>query len=192
MNGSDTLAAMSLEQTLADFGLPPSFIVFLIATLPIIELRGAIPIGINYFNLEWFPTLAIAVAGNMLPVPVILGLLRRVEIILSQYPIFKRFFAWLFWRTRSRSTTIQKYGMLGLVIFIAIPLPVTGAWTGSVAAVLMGFPFRQALLHIFYGVLAAGLIVTMLSLIGWLGAIVAGASVLTLLLVTSSRSTLKP
>lgn len=178
---------MSLEQTLADFGLPPSFIVFLIATLPIIELRGAIPIGINYFDLEWFPTLALAVAGNILPVPLILWLLGRAEITLSEYPGFKRFFAWLFHRTRSRSEIIEKYGMLGLVIFVAIPLPMTGAWTGAVASVLLGFPFRQAILHISYGVLAAGLIVTTLSLMGWVGAIVAGGSVLMLLVFASLR-----
>jgi uncharacterized membrane protein len=69
---------------------------------------------------------------------------------------------------------IEKYERVGLVLFVAIPLPITGAWTGSIAAVLLGMSFKKAILSIFLGVLIAGVIVTCLTLLGWAGAIIAG------------------
>ena len=81
---------------------------------------------------------------------------------------------WLFEHTRRRGRIIGKYRRIGLVLFVAIPLPVTGAWTGSLAAVLFGMKFKHAFLSIFIGVFIAGVIVTCLSLLGWVGAVIAG------------------
>jgi len=74
---------------------------------------------------------------------------------------------WLFERTRRRGKIINRYERIGLALFVAIPLPVTGAWTGSLAAVLFGLKFKHAFLSIFIGVLIAGMIVTCATLLGW-------------------------
>jgi membrane protein insertase Oxa1/YidC/SpoIIIJ len=93
----------------------------------------------------------------------------------------------LFQRTRHRSKIVEKYQELGLVIFVAIPLPVTGAWTGSLAAHLLGLNFWKSIIFIFFGVLIAGIVVTTLSLLGWWGAIIA----LTILLVLFLRKAMQ-
>jgi uncharacterized membrane protein len=145
-----------------------------LAASPIIELRGAIPWAIQEFDFPWYYAYFIAVIGNMLPVPFILLLLNTITQLLSRFPLFDRFFKWLFAYTRRRGTLIEKYERIGLVLFVAIPLPITGAWTGSIAAVLLGMSFKRAILSIFLGVLIAGVIVTCLTLLGWVGAVIAG------------------
>jgi uncharacterized membrane protein len=145
-----------------------------LAVSPISELRGAIPLAVLEYDFPWYYAYIIAVIGNMLPVPFILLFLNAVTRVLSRFPLFDRFFKWLFAYTRHRGTLIEKYERVGLVLFVAIPLPVTGAWTGSIAAVLLGMKFNRAILSIFLGVLIAGVIVTCLTLLGWVGAIIAG------------------
>jgi len=145
-----------------------------LAASPISELRGAIPLAILEFDFPWSYAYIMAVIGNMLPVPFILLLLNIITQILSRFTLFDRFFKWLFAYTRRRGTMIEKYERIGLVLFVAIPLPITGAWTGSIAAVLLGMSFRRAILSIFLGVLIAGVIVTCLTLLGWVGAVIAG------------------
>ena len=149
-------------------------IVILIAATPIFELRGAIPTGIGILEMPWYYTYMLAIIGNILPVPFILLFLESVSRWLSRVPLFKKWFDWLFERTRRRSGVIQKYKRIGLVLFVAIPLPITGAWTGALAAVLLGIGFKQAFFSILLGVLIAGVIVTCLTLLGWWGAIIAG------------------
>ena len=164
---------MSPEEILS-FGFPKELVVLIIAALPIFELRGALPVAINVFHFPWYYALSLAIIGNLLPVPFILLLLDTVTRILSRFSLFDRFFKWLFAYTRRRGEMIEKYERIGLVLFVAIPLPVTGAWTGSIAAVLLGMSFKRAMLSIFLGVLIAGVIVTCLTLLGWVGAIIAG------------------
>jgi len=86
----------------------------------------------------------------------------------------------VFEQTRRRGMTIEKYEKIGLTLFVAIPLPFTGAWTGSIAAFLLGLKFRYAFLSILAGVVIAGAIVTSLSLLGWAGALIAGVGLSTL------------
>jgi uncharacterized membrane protein len=126
----------------------------------------------------------------MIPVPFILLLLGPVSALCMKVPIGKRFFDWLFARTRHKTASVEKYETLGLTVFVAVPLPVTGAWTGAMAAFLMGLSFPHAMISIFLGVLIAGVIMTVLSLMGWLGAAIAGA-VLTALLVGALAKGLK-
>jgi uncharacterized membrane protein len=145
-----------------------------LAASPISELRGAIPLAVQEFDFPWYYAYIISVIGNMLPVPFILLFLNAVTRILSRFTLFDRFFKWLFAYTRRRGTLIEKYERVGLVLFVAIPLPITGAWTGSIAAVLLGMKFNRAILSIFLGVLIAGTIVTCLTLLGWIGAVIAG------------------
>ena len=150
--------------------------VLLTAASPILELRGAIPIAIETFDFPWYHALLIAIIGNMLPVPFILLLLDGATRFLSRVALFERMLNWLFERTRRRGRLIERYKRIGLVLFVAIPLPVTGAWTGSLAAVLFGLKFKHAFLSIFIGVVIAGVIVTCLTLLGWVGAVIAGVA----------------
>lgn len=172
---------------LRDRGFSRDFAIVAISTLPIVELRGAIPVGHVLFPDtdrstrlgadDWARAGRIylwAVLGNMIPVPFILLLLGPVSNLCMKVPIGRKFFEWLFARTRRKTADVEKYETLGLTIFVAIPLPVTGAWTGSAAAFLMGLSFPHAMISIFLGVLIAGVIMTVLSLMGWLGAAIAG------------------
>ncbi len=156
---------MSPEELL-NLGFAKELVVLVTSALPILELRGGIPVAIGLFDFAWYYALLLAVIGNLLPVPFILLFLNSATRLLSRVPFFDRFLTWLFERTRRRGRIIEKYKRIGLILFVAIPLPVTGAWTGSLAAVLFGLRFRHAMLSIFIGVLIAGAIVTCLSLSG--------------------------
>lgn len=162
----------SIIQGLQNHGISPEFSVVIAAMLPIIELRGAIPLGINFYGLDWYRVVFLAIIGNLIPVLPILFLLDKVSRLLSRIPIFKKFFDWLFNRTRKRSKMIKEYEMLGLALFVGIPLPITGAWTGSVAAFLLGLKYFPSFLAILFGVLIAAVIVTGLSLLGRWGALI--------------------
>jgi uncharacterized membrane protein len=169
-------------------GLDRTASVAAISTLPIVELRGAIPVGIVAFDMPWWKVYLVAVAGNMLPIPFILLLLGPASNVLMRFAIGKKFFDWLFARTRKKSAKIEKYEALGLTLFVAIPLPVTGGWTGAMAAFLMGIPFGKAMLYILMGVMIAGVIMTILALLGWMGAFIAGAVLLALTASTVLKS----
>ncbi len=147
--------------------LSPETGTFLLAMLPISELRGAIPWAVAPApvggGLAWHAAYLWAVLGNLLPVPFLLLLLGPVSRRLSRHPWGARFFTWLFARTRRRGKTVEKYETLGLVLFVAIPLPVTGAWTGTVAAFIFDIRFRWALPAIAAGVCLAGAVVTLVT-----------------------------
>jgi len=138
-----------------------------IAASPISELRGAIPVAIIGFHFPWYYAFLLAIIGNLLPVPFILLFLDTLSRLLSKIGIFKRMLQWLFEHTRRRGKIIERYERIGLILFVAIPLPVTGAWTGSLAAVLFGLKFKHAFLSIFAGIVIAGIIVTCATLLGW-------------------------
>jgi len=164
-----------LASWLNEKGLPEEAVIVVVATLPIVELRGAIPVGINLFQMHerWWLVYLLAVIGNMLPIPLILLTLGPISRYCMRFRLGRVFFEWLFARTRRKSASIEKYETLGLSIFVAIPLPVTGGWTGSMAAFLMGIKFRHAMWSILLGVMVAGAIMTALSMLGWIGAIIA-------------------
>ncbi len=135
------------------------FTTVLVAMLPISELRGAIPLGILKLGLGAGEVYVLSVIGNLIPVIPILLFLKFGSNFLRKYRWGDRFLTWLFARTRRRSRLVERYESLGLMLFVAIPLPVTGAWTGSVAAFLFGIRLRYAFLAITLGVLLAGIIV---------------------------------
>lgn len=144
---------------------PPELVVVAIAALPISELRGAIPLALKMYGMSPLESYVLGVLGNLLPVPVLLLFLGRAERYLRRFACFDRFFTWLFSRTRRRTQAgIEKYGALALVLFVAVPLPVTGAWTGVAAAYVFGIEFRYAFPAISLGVLIAGVVVTLASL----------------------------
>ena len=164
---------MSPEELLS-VGFSKELVVIIISALPILELRGALPVALNVFHFPWYYALPLAIIGNLLPVPIILLFLNTISRGLSKIGFFDRFLHWLFEHTRQRGKFVERYERIGLALFVAIPLPVTGAWTGSLVAVLFDLKFRHAFLSILIGVCIAGIIVTCLSLLGWVGAIIAG------------------
>lgn len=157
-------------------GIPPDVVVTLIAAMPIVELRGAVPVAHHVFDMGLVRSFVLSVVGNMLPVPFILLLLGPVSNFLRRFKVFDRFFVWLFNRTRARSETIARYQEVGLIIFIAIPLPATGAWTGALAAFLLGLRFWLSMGCVLAGVAIAGVIVSTFSAFGWIGAVAAGVA----------------
>lgn len=144
--------------------LPPAVTVALLATLPIIELRGAVPLGMLLFKLGAAETYAAAVVGNMLPIPLLVWFLGPAQRWLSERSrLFRRFFDWLFARTRAKhSAAYQRFRDLAIILFVGVPLPGTGAWTGAAAAFVFGVERVRAVLLIFAGVLLAGAAVTLL------------------------------
>jgi uncharacterized membrane protein len=146
----------------------PELQVLLLTMAPISELRGAIPVGLITFHLPFWEVFLISFFGNLIPVIFLLLLLDPLANFLSKhFSIFKKFFNWLFQRTRKNvAPSIEKYGKKALVIFVGIPLPITGGWTGSIAAFLFGMPFKVAFPLISLGVLIAGGIVSILTLSG--------------------------
>ena len=149
-----------LLDTLSNLGFSKELAVIVISMLPIVELRGAIPVAINLLDLSWYHALPLAILGNLIPVPLLLLFFGTISQRLSKIGIFKRWFHWLEERTRRRGKIVGTYKRIGLALFVAIPLPVTGAWTGSLAATIFEIDFKQALLFIFIGICIAGGIVT--------------------------------
>jgi uncharacterized membrane protein len=132
-------------QDLVAKGLSPEVAVFLTSMLPIIELRGALPMAINLFQIAWPKAFLISFIGNLVPVPFILWLLKPIVKILSKIKPLGIFFEWLFERTRRKGDkVIEKYEEIGLLAFVAIPLPGTGAWTGALIAFLFGLDFKKS------------------------------------------------
>ena len=148
------------------YGLDPVVILLIISALPIIELRGAIPVGIFLFGMPWPKVAIISIIGNMLPIPFLLLLLDKAFAILERFKWGKRFTTWLYARTRRKGKVIERFQAIGLTVFVGIPLPGTGGWTGSLAAKIFGIRFWNSMLYIFLGVVIAAIIVTALCLAG--------------------------
>ena len=145
--------------------LLPRFATFFTAMTPIGELRASIPIALLTYGMNIAETYIISVIGNLVPVVAILWILEPVsKFLMNRFRLFNRFFNWLFDHTRRKhSQRFQRYTGFALIGFVAIPLPVTGGITGAIIAFVFGIPPRKAFLHIFYGILIAGIIVTVIS-----------------------------
>lgn len=145
--------------------LPNWIKTFFTAMIPIGELRAAIPIALGSYGMGVVETYIISVIGNLVPVVAILWILEPVSrFLMRRFHLANRFFSWLFDRTRKRhSARFEKYQSFALISFVAIPLPVTGGWTGALIAYVFGIPPKRALWQIAVGVLIAGIIVTVIS-----------------------------
>jgi uncharacterized membrane protein len=143
-------------------GILAETLTFLSAMTPIGELRIAIPIG--YSNgLSIWKAFIFAVAGNMVPIFFLVYLLGPASDFLSKhFKVFENFFTNLFERTRRKHSKRFEYSLnIGLITLVAIPLPITGGWTGALAAFVFGIPPKRALLLIFTGILIAGVVVSL-------------------------------
>jgi len=151
---------------LAQYHISPEGIVIIIAALPIFELRGAIPVGMFLFKFSWVKAVLLSVGGNLIPIPfVLLFWFKLMEKIHSTKLGFKMT-DWMYRRTKRNGKLIERYKAAGLAIFVGIPLPGTGAWTGALAAEIFGLKFWKSLLYIYLGVLMAAVIVTTLCMMG--------------------------
>lgn len=136
-------------------------IVFIISLMPILELRGGIIAGYA-LGMELLPAFVISYIGNILPIPFILILIEGIFKLLKKTPL-ESLVERMEGKALSKSDQIQKYGYLGLLLFVGIPLPGTGAWTGALIASLLNLDNKKVFPVIMLGVLIAGIIVSTLS-----------------------------
>lgn len=147
--------------------MSPELTIFLSSMLPVTELRLTIPMALTLYNMPVWSAFIFSVLGNIIPIIFIIWGLDLLinKFLIHRVYIFNRFFAWLFERTRRKhSKKVERWGELALVIFVAIPLPGTGAWTGALIAFVFGIPLKRAFPLITLGVLIAGVIVTTITL----------------------------
>ena len=131
-----------------------------ISMVPVIELRGAIPIGVG-FGLPFWPVFIASMVGNLIPVPFLILFTRRVfEWLRRKSGLLERFVSKLEKKAEAKEDLLKKYELLGLCILVAIPLPGTGAWTGSLVAAVFNIRLKYAFPAIALGVLIAGIIVS--------------------------------
>jgi len=145
--------------------LPKEVAVILISALPVSELRGAIPVGIGIYKFSIIKTFILALVGNLSFVIPFLWFLNNLHVYFMKVYYYNKFFTWWFNKVKPKTKDIEKYEYIGLMLFVAIPLPATGAWSGCVASYILGLDFWKSVVVIFAGVLIAGVIVTTVTLI---------------------------
>ena len=138
--------------------------VFFCSMIPIIELRGAIPLGAA-LGLPLWQSFLISAVGNMLPVPIILLFIKKVLEFMSKSRVkfFNKIANWLYAKAEKNRSKIERYSFCGVALFVGIPLPMTGAWTGSLVAAIINMKFWKAVLSALIGVLMAAVIMSLIS-----------------------------
>ncbi len=144
----------------------PGWTTFFMSMLPVTELRLSIPWAITLGGIPWGQAFLISIAGNFLITIPLIFFLEPVSNSMRRFKSGDRFFNWLFARTRRKGALIEKIEFVGLMLFVGIPLPMTGAWTGAIAAFVFGLEFKKSLIAIFAGLLISATIVTALTLSG--------------------------
>ncbi|MBQ1413695.1 MAG: small multi-drug export protein [Clostridia bacterium] len=152
-------------QTFFQENFPPQLAVFFISMIPLIECRGAIPFGMVVLQMPMWEVLPIAIAGNILPVPFILLLIRPVIAWLKTTKLFHPLAEWIERKADKKKDQVLKYSKWGLFAFVAIPIPGTGAWTGALIAALLEMKVKSAFFTILFGMICAALIMTLGSMI---------------------------
>ena len=136
---------------------------FLISMIPVIELRGAVPIGYGK-GLNIWTAVGVSIIGNLVPVPFIIVFIRKIfSLIRKMHPKFNGLVNRLEKRAESKSDVVRKYSFWGLFILVAIPLPGTGAWTGALVAAMLDIRLKRAMPAIILGVIAAGILVAFIT-----------------------------
>lgn len=147
-------------------GLPGDLVVFILSAIPIVEVRGAVPLGV-YLGLAPAKIFLLAVLGSILPVLPLLFFLNFFTGFLRKIEVFDKFFEWIFSRTRKKGKIIEDLEFLGLMIFVAIPFPGTGVWTGALGGYIFGLSYWKTFFACFFGTTIA----TAIMLLGSLGVI---------------------
>ncbi|GAB2214106.1 hypothetical protein Droror1_Dr00018444 [Drosera rotundifolia] len=176
--GGDSIRAsrvgVKVAGALRGLGLRDEVVVVALATLPVIELRGAIPVG-YWMHLNPILLTVLSVLGNMLPVPFIILYLKKLATFLAgKNKSAAHLLNMLFERAKEKAGPVEEFQWLGLMLFVAVPFPGTGAWSGAIIASVLDIPFWSGLSANFFGVVMAGLIVNLLVNLGLKYAIVTG------------------
>ena len=153
---------MSIADVIIQHGANEELVTFIISMLPVVELRLAIPIGVS-MGLPVIKAAIISVIGNLIPAPFIIAFIRVImDWMKTRSGMMQRFAAWLEKKgTGPKADRVRKYEFWGLLLFVAIPLPGTGAWTGALVAALLDIRMKRALPPIILGVLIAAVIVSL-------------------------------
>ena len=155
---------MEIMQWLTVTPVGKFILTMLVSMLPVVELRGGIPFGVAGLGLSQPVAFLAAVVGNLIPVPFIVIYIRRVfQWLRLHFPRFGGLVDRLEQKAHLKGAWVSKYKYWGLLIFVAIPLPGTGAWTGSLAAAFLDMPLRKALPSIFLGILIAGTAISIIT-----------------------------
>ncbi|XP_011086406.1 uncharacterized protein LOC105168151 [Sesamum indicum] len=178
VGGADSIRTsgfgVKVANALRASGWPDEAVVFALATLPVIELRGAIPVG-YWLQLKPVTLTVLSILGNMVPVPFIILYLKKVATFLTgKNQAASRFLDMLFERAKQKAGPVKEFQWLGLMLFVAVPFPGTGAWTGAFIASILDMPFWPAVSANFFGVILAGLLVNLLVNLGLKYAVVTG------------------
>lgn len=162
------MAEKLVNKILALFGVAASaslikyVVVFVISLLPILELRGGL-IAAALLGLDPVKSYIICIIGNIIPIPIILWFLESVFSFMKKHKILVKFVNWLEEKGNKNKEKVSKYGFFGLVLFVGIPLPGTGAWTGCLAATMLRMDKKKALVSALLGVLLASIIMMIFS-----------------------------
>lgn len=135
-------------------GVPPELIIFIVSMIPILELRGGL-IAAALLKVSIFKAIPICIIGNLIPLPFILWLITPIFDWMKTTKLFKPMVEKLEKKSMTKSNRIKKYEFIGLLIFVGVPLPGTGGWTGSLIAALLDINFKKAISAIFCGLLMA-------------------------------------
>lgn len=142
--------------------LPREMVAFIISMVPILELRGGL-VAAALLGIDYIKAVVICIIGNVIPVPFILLLINKIFEFMKKHNICKKLVLKLEEKAMGKSDTIKKYEFLGLVLFVGIPLPGTGAWTGSLIAALMGIKVKKAFPAVFLGLILASIIMSVIT-----------------------------
>ena len=153
--------AETLTQFFQGLGLSNEVVIFIISMLPVVELRGGI-IMAALLGMKWYVAVPICIVGNLLPIPLVLKFVRRILDFLKKSKHLKKIIEWFEERTKNKGKNIENGWLAGLIVFVGIPLPGTGAWTGSLAADLLRIDFKKSMFAVTVGVLIAAAIVTVI------------------------------
>ncbi len=143
-------------------GINKDIAIFIISLMPILELRGGL-LAASLLHVEFVRAVGICIIGNVLPIPIVLLFLEKILELLGKWKVTKKIVTWLEKKVESKREQIDQYGYWGLVLFVGIPLPGTGAWTGSLLAVMLGLDKKKSFGCILLGVLLAAIIMSILS-----------------------------
>ncbi|XP_027362358.1 uncharacterized protein LOC113869975 [Abrus precatorius] len=165
---------LKIANSLRKLGWPDGVVVFTLATLPVLELRGAIPVG-YWMQLNPVTLTVLSILGNMVPVPfIVLYLKRFASFLATRSSSASRFLDMLFENAKEKAGPVEEFQWLGLLLFVAVPFPGTGAWSGAIIASILDMPFWAAVSANFFGVVFAGLLVNLLVNLGLKYAIITG------------------
>jgi uncharacterized membrane protein len=153
---------MEIAEIISELGAGKALVTFIISMLPVVELRLAIPVGVS-MGLEVWQAAAISVVGNIIPVPFIIAFIRVImDWLRTKSSTMQRFVRWLEAKgTGPKANRVRQFEFWGLLLFVAIPVPGTGAWTGALVAALLDVRMKRALPPIILGVVVAAVIVSL-------------------------------